>query len=147
MIGRRFGPPRRCARLNPTQCRSAVRRDRVIDRGCDSIFAQRNEAAAGDINHLVPPVRLLNGTFHDIASQSARRRQAMPTAAQRLLSQAEQNGWSMTVDGDLTTTSATTAWDAVKTLKYGANVAFSESGARLGTALLTARAPSIVADD
>src|SRR6478735_5175667 len=48
MIGRRFGPPRRCARLNPTQCRSAVRRDRVIDRGCDSIFAQRNEAAAGD---------------------------------------------------------------------------------------------------
>ena len=71
----------------------------------------------------------------------------MPTAAQRLLSQAEQNGWSTTVDGDLTTTSAITAWDAIKTLGYGANVAFSESGARLGTALLTARAPSVVADD
>ena len=61
----------------------------------------------------------------------------MPTAAQRLLGQAQQNGWSMTVDGDLTTASATTAWDAVKTVEGGAHVDFSESETRLGTAFLT----------
>jgi len=67
----------------------------------------------------------------------------MLTAAQRLLRQAEQNGWSMTVDGDLTTTSATAAWDAVKTVEGGANVAFSESETRLGTAFLAARGPTV----
>ena len=53
----------------------------------------------------------------------------MPTAAQRLLGQAQQNGWSMTVDGDLTTASATTAWDAVKIVEGGAHVDLSERDA------------------
>ncbi|MFL5257157.1 MAG: hypothetical protein ACJ8AI_30575 [Rhodopila sp.] len=71
----------------------------------------------------------------------------MPTLAQRLLRQAEQNGWSMTVDGDLTTTSANTAWEAVKTAEGGAHIAFSESETRLGTAFLAAWGLAVGTDE
>jgi hypothetical protein len=70
----------------------------------------------------------------------------MLTAAQRLLRQVEQNGWSMTVDGDLTTTSATAAWDSIKTAKGGAHVAFSESETQVGTAFLAACGSAVDTD-
>lgn len=71
----------------------------------------------------------------------------MSTTAQRLLRQAEQNGWSMTVGDDLTTTSATHAWEAVKTVEGGAHVAFFESETRLGTAFLAARGSAVGPDE
>ncbi|MFL5284546.1 MAG: hypothetical protein ACJ8AW_27050 [Rhodopila sp.] len=71
----------------------------------------------------------------------------MPTSAQRLLRQAEQNGWSMTVDGNLTTTSATAAWEAVKTVEGGAHVTFSESETRLGTAFLATHGLAVSTDE